>query len=313
MILFLTLIYIGFLLLLFKLNVIKPSLFWKLSPVFWSVFLLIALFVPLQFWAPSGPVIVGNYTIPIVPQISGEVTEVHAIGNVPMKKGDILFKVEPTLYQAAMADATAALELARIRVQQELSLQERNIGKQLDLDRARAQLAQRQAIFDSARFNLDSTIVRAPVDGYATNIVLRPGMRVTSLPMQPSMSYIESGEITVALLIMQNHLRYIEPGQEAEIAFKMYPGRVFSASVLEVIPARATGFESLSGLPVIPQQVTHGPFAVRLKLGEEASALGLPSGATGQANIFSSTGEFAHIIRRVELRIGAIINYVNPA
>lgn len=312
MILFLTLIYIGILLLLFKRDVLQPTLFWKLSPVVWSMFLMVALIIPLQFWVPSGPVVLGNHTIPIVPQVAGEVTEVHATSNTPMKQGDVLFKIEPTLYQAAMDDAVAGLELARIRVKQELSLQERNVGKQLDLDRSRAQMAQKQAILDVAKFNLDSTVVRAPVDGYATNVILRPGMRVVAFPLQPSMSYIDTGESIVASLIMQSHLRYIEPDQEVEITFKMYPGEVYAASVIGVIPARATGFESLSGLPVIPQQVTHAPFAVRLKLGEQARALDLPSGATGVANIYSGTGEFAHVIRKVELRIGAIINFINP-
>ena len=54
------------------------------------------------------------------------------------------------------------------------------------------------------------------------------------------------------------------------------------------------------------------PFAVRLILGEAAAALELPSGATGSVVIYSGIGGFAHVIRKVELRLEAIMNYVNP-
>ena len=51
MILVLLLVYVGLLMLAIKFNLIKPTLFWKLSPILWVVFLLIALFIPLQFGA----------------------------------------------------------------------------------------------------------------------------------------------------------------------------------------------------------------------------------------------------------------------
>ena len=55
MIVFLTVIYVAILLLAFKIKIIKPTLAWKLSPLVWFVLLLIGLFIPMQFWAPSVP------------------------------------------------------------------------------------------------------------------------------------------------------------------------------------------------------------------------------------------------------------------
>lgn len=49
MIVFLTVIYVVLLLLAFKLKIIKPTLFWKLSPVLWMIALLVGLFIPMQF------------------------------------------------------------------------------------------------------------------------------------------------------------------------------------------------------------------------------------------------------------------------
>lgn len=312
MILFLTLLYIAVLVIAVKLKFIQLNIWWKLSPVFWSLFLLIALFIPLQFWAPSGPVIVGNYTVSIVPRVTGEVTEVNAIPNVPVLKGDVLFKIDPLPFQAAVDDVKAAMEIAKIRVGQEEELMRKNIGRQLNLDQARAKLTQSEARLIKAEYDLSGAIVRAPTNGYATNIALRPGMRVSSLPLQPAMAFVESDELIVGALILQNHMRFIKKNERVEIAFKMYPGQVFQATVDHIVPARATGFESVSGLPFIPQEINHAPFAVRLKLGDAALALNLPSGATGKAVIYGDKGQFAHIIRSVEIRIEAIMNYINP-
>lgn len=312
MIAFLTLIYVGILMLAIKTNVIRPTMFWKISPVFVLVLLTIGLLIPLQFWAPSGPMLVGNYTVPIVPQVGGVVTELHAAPNQPLKKGDVLFELDKTLFEADIRDLEARLTLARTQLSSAQRLAESQAGAQIDVDRFAAQVAQIEASLEKARYSLAEATVRAPGDGYVTNVVLREGSRVVSAPLQPAMTFIETGEPIVATQIAQNYLRNIEPGQRAEIAFKMYPGRIYSAEVLGIVPARATGFESMTGLPVVPQGIVHAPFAVRLKLGEEANALELPSGVTGQVAIYTETGKFAHIIRMFELRLEAIVNYFNP-
>ncbi len=312
MILFLTLLWVLALFLLVKVKLIKLNIWWKLSPVFWSIFLLITLFVPLQFWAPSGSLVVANYTVAIVPQVAGEVVEVVAKPNQVVNKGELLFRIDSTPYQATFDDAEAALKLANIRLAQEQTLLENNVGKQFNLDRALAQVAQNQARLELAEFNLKSTNVFAPAQGYATNIALRPGARVVAFPFAPSLSFVDTSERIVGGFVLQNHLRYIEPGQKVEVALKMYPGQVFEAIVDNVVPARATGFETITGLPVVPQELQHAPFAVKIKLSDEMSALNLPAGASGRMVIYSEEGGFAHVIRKVEIRIESIMNYINP-
>src|SRR4030095_12112574 len=50
-----------------------------------------------------------NYTIPIVPRVSGQVTEVPIEPNRPIKKGDVLFKIDPVPFEAAVKAAEATL------------------------------------------------------------------------------------------------------------------------------------------------------------------------------------------------------------
>ena len=76
MIVFLTVIYVVLLLLAFKLKLIKPTLGWKLSPIAWMLFLLIVLFIPMQFWAPQGSLLVTQYSVKITPNVAGHVIEV---------------------------------------------------------------------------------------------------------------------------------------------------------------------------------------------------------------------------------------------
>lgn len=80
MILFLTLIYVALPAVLVKANIVRFNLFWKLSPLLWMVMLLVVLFIPMQWGAPSGAVNVYRMVVEIVPNVSGEVIEVNAQG-----------------------------------------------------------------------------------------------------------------------------------------------------------------------------------------------------------------------------------------
>lgn len=57
-----------------------------------------------------------NYVIPIVPRITGQVTEVPIEPNRPIKKGDVLFKLDATPFQAAVEAAEAALASNKIKL-----------------------------------------------------------------------------------------------------------------------------------------------------------------------------------------------------
>ena len=312
MIVFLTVIYVVILLLAFKINIIKPTLAWKLSPIVWFVLLLIGLFIPMQFSAPSGPLIVSQYSVQIVPNVQGEVTEVTVEPNQTVSKGDVLFKIDPTPYQSQVDAFKAQLKLARTRLNQSQKLLKRGVGSAYDEEQFTSQVEQLEAQLVGAKYNLEETTVRAPSDGFVTNLALRPGARVVSFPFVQAMAFVESGQPFFASEIFQNHLRFIEPGQPAEIAFKIYPGQVFDAEVQYLIPVSATGQVPLSGFAPAPKELPHTPFWVRIAPGEELRNLDLPIGATGTVAIYTNTGAATHVIRKVVIRVESIMNYINP-
>src|SRR4029453_15691558 len=57
-----------------------------------------------------------NYVVPIVPRVTGQVTEVPIEPNRPIKKGDVLFKMDPVPFEAALKAAEATLEQNKVKL-----------------------------------------------------------------------------------------------------------------------------------------------------------------------------------------------------
>ena len=118
MIVFLTLLYVAALVVMIKLKIIRLTLWWKISPLVWMLLLFIVLFIPMQWGAPAGNVTQYQYVVEIVPNVSGTIIEVPIEGNRPLKKGDVLFKIDPRPYQYRVDQAKAALAEAEQAVPQ---------------------------------------------------------------------------------------------------------------------------------------------------------------------------------------------------
>ena len=148
MIIFLTLCYIAVLAILIKTGVIKLTLWWKLSPLVWMLLLLIVLFLPMQWGAPAGDLLVLNYVVEIIPNVSGEVTEVPANALDPLSKGDVIFQIDRRPFQAEVDRLQAALAAAKQEVPQ----------LKAAYDSAAATLEQSVAQRDLAKLHYDRAI-----------------------------------------------------------------------------------------------------------------------------------------------------------
>jgi multidrug resistance efflux pump len=305
-------VYLVVLFLLVKLKIVRFTLFWKCSPAIVLVLLLFGLFIPMGWGAPQGPAIVIRNSVPIVPNVAGEVIDVPVEANRPLKAGDVLFRIDPTPFQAQVDALSAQLKFEKLRLSQMSQLQANETGRAFDVQERQASVDQLTAQLAGAQYNLDQTVVRAPSDGYVTNLALRKGARVASLPLSPVMAFIDTADTIVGVQIQQIDARYIEPGQRVEITFKYRPGTVLTGKVTDVLQAISTGQVQASGLAVAPKELESAPFAVRVTLDDADAARTLPAGSAGDAAIFTSHIRASHIIRRVLLRQIAILNYINP-
>jgi multidrug efflux system membrane fusion protein len=128
-------------------------------------------------------------TATVAPQVDGIITEVNFAEGNEVRKGQVLFHLDPRPYQAAYDQAVAALardkataayaatEAARYDTLSKQAIVTREQAEQL---RATAQSAAAtvladQASLDNAKFNLDNTVVRAPISGRTGGLLVRAG------------------------------------------------------------------------------------------------------------------------------------------
>jgi multidrug efflux pump subunit AcrA (membrane-fusion protein) len=313
MIVFLTLIYVAFLFGMLKLGIIKMNTFWKISPVLWMLALFLVLFVPMQWGAPMGAVRVYDTVIEIVPSVSGEVIEVSVKPMQKLQKGDVLFRIDPAQYEAAVNLLDAQLKLAKANLSRAEDLMARGVGRQLDIDIYLAESESLEAQLENAHWELERTWVRAPADGHVVALSLRPGQRVSSMPIRSWVAFVEDDGRRLAVGIPQSRLRHVKIGQSAEVVTRLFPGKTISATVTNILDINRQAQLQPSGvLPDVPMASDPVlPFGVILDIDNPEIDLSLiPGGATGTAAIYTESVEATHVIRRVMMRMEAWMNYL---
>jgi len=174
-----------------------------------------------------------------------------------------------------------------------------------------AQVAQIRAQLESAQWDLDQTTTRSPCDCYVVNLQLRPGGFVAGLPINPVMTLVEVTGSVVALY-NQNELHQVLPGNEAEFTLDTLPGRVIKGKVNSVVwssgagQLQATGTLPMTGVLAAPPQ----RFAVKFDVADKDKELFMAAGAAGSAAIYTERMEAIQILRKVIVRIGALMNYL---
>ena len=305
-------VYLLLLFILVKLKIVPFNMFWKISPVIVLLLLLIGLFIPMNWGAPQGPALVVRNSVPIVPDVAGEVMDVPVEPNKALKPGDVLFRIDPTPYQSAFDALQAQLKFQELRFSQMRQLQLADSGRAFDVEQRQAEVDQLKGQVAGAKWNLDKTVVRAPADGYVTNLALRKGARVSNISAAPVMAFIDTSDTIIGVEIQQIDARYLAPGQPVELTFKFAPGQVYTGKVESILQAISTGQVQASGAAVTAKSVAAAPFVARVRLDDTEFANRLPAGSAGAAAIFTDRVKAAHVIRKVLLRQIAITNYVNP-
>ena len=157
-------IYSAFVWLIFiKLKLLPWTTPWKVAVVIFPVVALVAMLLLLNIFAPTTTdVRVVKYVVPIVSQVKGRVIEVPVENNRPVKKGDVLFRIDPTPYQSEVRaleaqlvsdEAKVGAEQARL-AETEARLPdavsgERQLGEQLN--QATGQMTSLQASLELAK------------------------------------------------------------------------------------------------------------------------------------------------------------------
>jgi len=184
-------------------------------------------------------------------------------------------------------------------------------GDQDEIASAKAQIARAEAQLADAKWRLDQTVYRAPTNGSVVALSLRPGAMAVPLPLTPAMNFVEDDQ-WIMMIFKQNEVRKIKVGQEAEIAMKMYPGRIIKCKVDSIMWATGQGqlpigfVNTASGVAPVPPN----SLAVRLLKDRNDKDLFLAAGAAGGGAIYTDSGAPIHILRKVILRVGTKIDWL---
>jgi RND family efflux transporter MFP subunit len=182
----------------------------------------------------------------IAPRVSGPIVQVAVHDNQVVKKGDLLFEIDPTDFQAQLDLATGQVQNAeanqteqRQNLDRQTVLYKTRVNPLQDLQNAQDSFAAAQAQVVAARanmrlaaLNLSYTKVCAPEDGYVTNMNTSAGTYVTAGIQL--MALVDTGSFWVAAYFKETQLPQIALAQKARLTFMGYPDQPFEGVVQSV-------------------------------------------------------------------------------
>jgi multidrug resistance efflux pump len=163
----------------------------------------------------------------IAPRVSGPIIHVAVHDNQQLRKGDLLFEIDPSDFQAQVDIAAgqvqndeATLKQQQQNLQRQTQLYRTHVTAQQDFQNAqdsfaavRAQLTSAKATLELAELNLGYTKVFAPVDGYVTNMNTSEGTYVTAGVQL--MALVDTSSFWIAGYFKETQLPHIQVGQKA--------------------------------------------------------------------------------------------------
>lgn len=207
----------------------------------------------------------------VAPRVSGPVIQVAVRDNQEVKKGDLLFEIDPANYQAQLNIAAgqvlndeATLRQRQQELDRQTDLYKKHVTAEQDFQNAQdsfaaaqAQLTSAKANLQLAKLNLGYTKVFAPVDGYVTNMNTSEGTYVTA--GSQLMALVDTSSFWIAAYFKETQLPHIELGQKAKIAIMGYENQPFQGVVRSIgwgiYVQDGSGSDSTGLLPSISQTV----------------------------------------------------------
>src|SRR5512136_479710 len=209
-------------------------------------------------------------TVQVGSQVSGRIAALHADWNSPVKKGQLIAKIDPALYQASVDQARANLaaaqgNLAKAKVQavdarrqaaRQMELAARKLNAQADLDTALANadaadaqvaalegnVAQTRAALQSAEVNLAYTNIVSPTNGTVISRNVDVGQTVAASLQAPTIFVIaeDLAKMQVDTSVAEADVGRLRPGMAATFTVDAYPSEVFRGVVRQIRNAPQT-------------------------------------------------------------------------
>src|SRR5213083_596685 len=189
-------------------------------------------------------------------QVSGNIAKLFADFNSQVKAGQVVAQIDPALFQATvtqaegdLANAQAALELAKVNAKRTQDLFARKTSSQADLDQAMANLHQaeanvkiKQGALDKAKADLEHCTITSPIDGVVISRSVDVGQTVAA-SLQAPVIFAIANDLTKMQIdsnVAEADVGVLEVDQNVEFTVDAFPQRIFHGKVVQVRNAPIT-------------------------------------------------------------------------
>jgi multidrug resistance efflux pump len=176
-------------------------------------------------WTRDGRV--SAHAVRIAPEVSGTVVEVAVADNQRVRRGEMLYRIDPRRFELAAEQARAFLAAAEETLRQREEEARRRTGlddlvPKEDIRRAgravliaQAEVRKARAALEVAELDLERSVLRAPVDGYVTHLRLRRGDYAVA--GKPDVTILDAASFWITGYFEETKLHRIQPGAPAQI------------------------------------------------------------------------------------------------
>lgn len=195
-------------------------------------------------------------SVDVSSQISGLIVEINVDYNSPVKKGQVLAKLDPATYESRLASAkaqlantTANFNLVRLNTERSRNLRGQNLVSQAELDQAEAQFSQsqaqmqiQQAAVDTATVDLARCTIYSPIDGIVIDRVALVGKTVSATTSAPTLFTIANdlSQMQISANVAEADIGNIEDKQNVNFSVDAYPARQFRGRISQIRNAPKT-------------------------------------------------------------------------
>ena len=192
-----------------------------------------------------------NQDVKIAALVAGRVDSLSVAEGDWVKAGQTVAEIDPRPFvdqrrqaAAAVAQAAAAVENARLNLERTERLFQRGIAAGKEVEDARAQRAAADAALEQASASLDTADrqlsrahVTSPIAGQVVKRLVSVGEQVDGTASEPIVEVANLDHVEIAAAIPSEHLGRVRVGQRAEVSSDAYPDRTFDGEIIAIAPA----------------------------------------------------------------------------
>src|SRR5947199_10221183 len=189
-------------------------------------------------------------------QVSGNIAKLFADFNSQVKAGQVVAQIHPALFQATvtqaegdLANALAALELAKVNATRTQELFAKKTSSQADVDQAMANLHQaeanvkiKQGALDKAKADLDHCTITSPIDGVVISRSVDVGQTVAASLQAPVIFAIANDltKMQIDANVAEADVGVVTIDQNVDFTVDAFPMQTFHGNVVQVRNAPIT-------------------------------------------------------------------------